>query len=95
MKIKNILIVTLFAIAFTACGGSDTIEGFAGNTYEKINIDVTCTTPNKPNLYIELKSNDQIVKDSTDVNVTIIQDSNALKKICINKGVAHISRENI
>jgi hypothetical protein len=94
MKITtHLLIATLTAISFTACG-NDPIEGFDGNSYEKIAIDVNCTTLNTIDEYITLKSGDQIIKDEEDSNITIFHDENGVKKICLQSGKAHINRAN-
>lgn len=89
----HLLIATLTAISFTACG-NDPVEGFEENSYEKIAIDVNCTTLNKIDEYITLKSGDQVIKDEEDSNITIFHDENGVKKICLQSGKAHINRAN-
>ena len=93
MKTIHLLLVTLTAISFTACG-TDPVEGFNGNSFEEIAIDVNCTTPDTPDNYITLKSGDQIIKDEEDSNITILHDENGIKKVCIESGKAHINRAN-
>lgn len=94
MKIVNSLIMTCITISFTACGGSggNSAEGFDGNSFEKINISKSCTTPDTIADYITLKSADQIVKDEEGTKVSILHDENSVKKICLNNGKAHIVR---
>ena len=94
MKIVNNIIITVVTISFTACGGSggNSAEGFDGNSFEQINIEKACTTPDTVADYISLKSADQIVKDEEGTNVSILHDENSVKKICLNSGKAHILR---
>lgn len=94
MKIENSLIIIFIAISFMACGGSNNnnAEGFDGNSYEKIDISKSCTTPDTVKEYISLKSGDQIVKDDEGTNVSILHDENSVKKVCLNSGKAHIVR---
>lgn len=94
MKIVNSLIITFVAISFIACGGSNNnnAEGFDGNSYEKINVSKSCTTPDTIEEYISLKSGDQIFKDDEGTKVSILHDENSVKKICLNSGKAHIVR---
>ena len=83
-------------MSFMACGGgSNTVEGFSGNSYEEINIEKSCTIPDKVDEYIMLKSGDQIVKDDEGTKISILHDENNIKKICLNSGTAHINRKNI
>jgi hypothetical protein len=94
MKITtHLLIATLTAISFTACG-NDSIEGFNGNSYEEIAIDINCSTLDTIDKYIILKSGDQIIKDEEDSNITIFHDENGVKSICLQSGKAHINRAN-
>ncbi|MBU1667524.1 hypothetical protein KKC13_03840 [bacterium] len=95
MKTTHLLIATLTAISFTACGGDNHVEGFDGNSYEEIAIDVACTSPDTPEGYITLKSADQIIKDEEGSNITILHDENGVKKVCISSGKAHINRANV
>lgn len=95
---RNIVLSAIVTISFTACGGGSSdnhVEGFNGNSYEEIAIDVVCTDPDTPDAYIVLKSGDQIIKDEEDSNITILHDENGLKKVCLDSGKAHINRANI
>lgn len=93
--IKTLLILTT-SISFMACGGgSNTVEGFDGNSYEEINISKVCTSPDTVDDYIELKSGDQIVKDSEGTEISILHDENSVKKVCLKSGTAHINRANV
>ena len=92
-KVINTVLMLTTSISFMACGGgSNTVEGFDGNSYEKINISKVCTTPDTVSDYIELKSGDQIVKDDEGTTVSILHDENGLKNICLKSGTAHINR---
>ena len=88
-----LLITTLTAISFTACGSGDNhVEGFDGNSFEEIAIDKECTNPDIPDEYIALKSGDQIIKDEENSKITILHDENGIKKVCLQIGKAHINR---
>ena len=91
-RIINFIIINITAVSFIACGGNNTVEGFNGNSFEKINIDKACTSPDTVDTYITLKSGDQIVQDTNDANISILHDQNGLKKICLQSGTAHINR---
>jgi hypothetical protein len=93
-RIVGTIIITVITIGFTACGGTNDIEGFEGNSYEEINISKSCTSPDKVDDYISLKSGDQIVKDSEGTQISILHDENSVKKICLKSGTAHINRAN-
>jgi len=94
MKTVNSLLITVVAISFMACGGSNNnqAKGFDENSYEQINISKSCTTPDTIEDYITLKSGDRIVKDDEGTKVSILHDENSVKKICLNSGKAHIVR---
>lgn len=95
-QIVKILIIIFTSISFIACGGgSNTVEGFSGNSFEKIGISKLCTSPDRIEDYIVLKSGDQIVKDDEGTQISIFHDENSVKKVCLNSGTAHISRANI
>lgn len=91
MKVTHLLIATLIAISFTACGSS-TVEDSTGDSSENIDIDVNCTSPDTVSDYITLNSADQIVKDEEDSNITILHDQEGVKKVCLQSGKAHIVR---
>jgi len=93
-KIVTTIKMTIITIGFTACGGGNNVEGFNGNSYEEINIDKVCATPDTVDEYITLKSGDQIVKDNEGTEISILHDENNVKKICLNSGTAHINRKN-
>ena len=93
--------MTLISISFIACGNSgsssttesnNTTEPMEEDLFEKINIDVNCTSPDTVTDYITLKSGDQIIKDDEGTKVSILNDENSVKKICLNSGKAHIVR---
>lgn len=79
------------AFIFNACGGSDEASFKESNTIVPINI--TCTTPATIDTYIELQSNDTIVKNQENTKVEIYHDVNGLKKVCLVSGSASIVRQ--
>jgi hypothetical protein len=91
-KTVSLIIMLLSSLSFTACGGGSSADGFSGNSYEEINISKACTSPDVLSEYITLKSADQIVKDEEGTNISILHDEAAVKKVCLNSGVAHINR---
>jgi hypothetical protein len=87
---KNIIkIITLSAITigFSACGGGGGGSSDASfkNAEETINIDVQCVAnPDSSNIdnYITLKSQDVIVKDTVNAQISIYHDIDGNKKVC-------------
>ena len=91
-------------ISFTACGSSNSVQTVATPTatstpspveavVEKIDINVNCTTPPSINSYIELKKGDKIIKDEQNSTISIYHDENSQKRACLDRGIAHIERE--
>ncbi len=100
--------MTLTTISFVACGGTnntattsatatptDTTAVVNQDSFEKIDIDANCTSPDTLTDYISLKSGDQIIQDETDSNVTILHDQEDVKKVCLQSGKAHIKRSSL
>ncbi len=98
--------MTLIAISFIACGSSSSVKSSSSNSnntttivnedsFEKINIDVNCTSPDKIADYIALKSGDQLIKDEEDSNITILHDQEGIKKVCLQSGKVHIRRSSL
>lgn len=106
MKTTHLLLITLTTISFVACGSTNntttatptptsTPAVVNQDSFEKINIDVNCTSPDTITNYISLKSGDQIIQDETDSNVTILHDQEDVKKVCLESGKAHIKRSSL
>ena len=105
MKTTHLLIMTLTTISFIACGDSSSVvkSSNSNNTtavvnedsFEKLNIDVNCTSPDTISNYITLKSGDQLIKDEKDSNITILHDQEGVKKVCLESGKVHIRRSSL
>ena len=102
--------MTLTTISFIACGDSsssknsisndtnesnNTTEPIEEDLFEKISIDVNCTSPDTVSDYITLRSADQIIKDEEDSNITILHDQEGIKKVCLQSGKVHIQRSSL
>ena len=97
--------MTLITISFIACGDNSTnsISNANNNTtepvdedlFEKISIDVNCTSPDNIIDYITLRSGDQLIKDEEDSNITILHDQERVKKVCLQSGKVHIRRSSL
>lgn len=89
---KNILILTIISLGFTACNTN-------GGTKESIAVTVKCNTNKDTTNYQMLQSGDTISKQetlydstNTDPKVEIFHTQDGIKKICINSGTAVILR---
>lgn len=85
-KILQITIITFLIFVFNACGGGSDKATF--DTGQQI-IDITMCP-----IYIEVETNDLLVKDSDGTSIDYMFDSNGTKQICVVSGAAHIVREN-
>jgi len=82
--IYQILFITIL-IVFSGCGSSDKSTFDTGEQ----KIDITMCP-----IYIDVQTNDLLVKDSDNTVVEYSFDSNGTKEICVVSGAAHIIREN-
>jgi hypothetical protein len=92
-QLQQMIVTVTTVVLFTACGGgSNTLEGFDGNSFEKIAISQTCTPSDAVDEYFTLNSGDRVMKESEGTEVSIFHDENSLKKICLNSGSAYVIR---
>ena len=95
MNVKNIVttvIITGMTLGFSACSNDGSTE--AASTVN-IPIDVNCissASATEIETYITTQSGDTIVKDEDNTTVSIVLDANAVKRICLESGSAHIVR---
>jgi hypothetical protein len=93
-----IAVISIFALTiFSACGsgGGDDSASFK-NSETLIPIDVDCiTNPTVLQIetYIKLESNDVIVKDNDEAEISIYHDINGNKSVCLITPTAHIIRQ--
>ena len=97
MKIVIIFIVSVMALSFSACSNWPYGDNDGDAKYIPISIpiDVDCIlnpTASDIDTYITLLSGDSIVKDDENATISILQDINNVKKVCLESGVAHIVR---
>lgn len=97
-KILSMLLTTIIAITFTACGGGG--GGDSSFKQTTVNITVACTTvsPAVPTAgdiatYQEVFSGDSIVKDTPSSIVQIYTPIGGNSRVCIQSGSAHIVRK--
>jgi len=90
---KNILLITLITLGFTACNSS-------GDGKESIAITIPCNSTDDTSTYQVLQSSDAISKSETlhedkissEPEVEIFHTQDGLKKVCIKSGTAVILR---
>ena len=97
MRTIIIFIVSIMALSFSACSNWPYGEGNGdtNSTTITIAIDVDCianATAADIDTYITLLSGDSIVKDDENTTISILVDTNNLKKVCLESGSAHIIR---
>lgn len=97
MRTIIIFIVSIMALSFSACSNWPYGEGSGdtNTTTITIAIDVACIanpTLSDIDTYITTLSGDSIVKDDENTTISIFQDTNNVKKVCLESGVAHLLR---
>ena len=102
---KNIYLTLAFiamATSFNACGGSSsktaTVEENTTNTeaeevFEKISVDVKCTTPPMIAEYLEVLKGDKIEEVTSNSSIKLYHDENNVKKVCLLSGEVFVVRE--
>ena len=90
---KNILILTIALLAFTACGST------SSDTQESIALTTPCNSKNDTSDYQTLQAGDVISKPETlhdevavEPEVEIFHTEDGMKKVCIKSGTAVILR---
>lgn len=102
-KMKNtLLMLSLVAIttSFNACGGSSSSNSQEESTtnletevqFEKIYVEVNCTTPPNITEYIKVIKKDKIKEVTSDSSIKLYHDENNLKKVCLVSGEVFILR---
>ena len=95
MKLKNTVIIIAVAgaaLIFGACSDSES-SPVAGTT--NVAIDVNCissATAADLDIYVTTLPGDTIVKDEENTTINIVLSSEAVKKVCLESGAAHIVR---
>ena len=86
-KIYLIISLTVISLFLASCGGGDTHEiGSTGTNTSTTIVVKNC------NEFTTIKSGDTLIKDSNSTIVTIVDNSNGDKKVCVDSGSAHILR---